>query len=120
LVHTLLAGRRAAGKRKLERPVALIDQQKLALDAVFADTVNADMQYHVFLTPLGDCEGLYVASQSAKGSEARELCGGKLDVPFDYRVVARRKGWENIRLEDVTDRAFDSGRVGTQPATTGP
>ncbi|MFB3923710.1 MAG: hypothetical protein ACE145_18450 [Terriglobia bacterium] len=103
------------GTGSLEQGVAVIQ-----LDPVFADIVNPDMAYHVFLTPKGDCEGLYVAAQAAAGFEVRELKGGKSNVPFDYRVVALRKGWEDIRLEDVTDRAYNPGRVGTQAATSGP
>jgi hypothetical protein len=83
------------------------------LDPVFADTVNVDMQYYVFLTPRGDCEGLYLASQSPKGFEVRELRGGKSNVPFDYRIVARRKGYESRRLEDATD--LDNIAVAGQP-----
>jgi hypothetical protein len=75
----------------------------IALDALFADTVNAETQYHVFLTPLGDCEGLYIASQSSKGFEVRELRGGKSNVSFDYRIVAHRKGYEDRRLDDATN-----------------
>jgi len=76
---------------------------RVPLDPVFAETANADMQYYVFLTPRGDCEGLYLASQSSKGFEVRELRGGKSDVPFDYRIVAHRRGFETHRLEDATD-----------------
>jgi hypothetical protein len=35
----------------------------------------------------------------------RELAGGKSNVAFDYRIVAKRAGYENQRLEDVTERA---------------
>lgn len=75
--------------------------------------MNLDMEYRVFLTPRGDCEGLYLASQSAKGFEVRELRGGKSDVPFDYRIVAHRKGYESRRLDDATD--LDNVTVAGQP-----
>ncbi len=32
------------------------------LDPVFAETVSTEVEYHVFLTPKGDCQGLYCAS----------------------------------------------------------
>jgi hypothetical protein len=58
----------------------------------------------VFLTPNGDCKGLYVASKTAGGFEVRELGGGTSNISFDYRIVAKRLGFENARMEDVTER----------------
>jgi hypothetical protein len=72
------------------------------LDQVFAQTVNGEMDYHVFLTPNGECEGLFVASKGAQGFEVRELRQGHSNISFDYRIMARRKGYENVRMEDVT------------------
>lgn len=72
------------------------------LDRTFAQTVNGEMDYHVFLTPNGDCEGLYVASKGAGEFEVRELHGGRSNISFDYRIMARRRGYENVRMEDVT------------------
>jgi hypothetical protein len=40
--------------------------------------VNANLEYHVFLTPNGDCKGLYVHQKTATSFEVRELGGGKL------------------------------------------
>ena len=73
------------------------------LDPVFAETVSTEHEYHVFLTPKGDCQGLYVASQSANAFEVRELRHGKGSVTFDYRVVAKRKGYEGERLVELND-----------------
>jgi hypothetical protein len=72
------------------------------LENTFAQTINSDLDYHVFLTPRGECEGLYVANVTARGFEVRELHHGSSSVTFDYRIVARRKGYENIRLADKT------------------
>lgn len=74
----------------------------VALDGVFAQTVNGDMDYHVFITPNGDCEGLYVAHKSAQGFEVHELRGGRSNIAFDYRIMAKRKGFENVHMQDVT------------------
>jgi hypothetical protein len=71
------------------------------LDTTFRETVNCEMSYHVFLTPSGDCQGLYVAEKTARGFEVRELRSGKSRVAFDYRVVARRRGFEAVRLEEM-------------------
>ena len=75
----------------------------VALDLTFAQTVNAGIEYHVFLTPRGDCEGLYVNNETATGFEVHELRGGRSNISFDYRIMARRKGYESIRLADMTD-----------------
>jgi hypothetical protein len=60
------------------------------------------MDYHVFLTPNGDCKGLYVTKKTANSFEVRELGGGKSSIAFDYRIMARRKGYEDVRMADKT------------------
>ena len=50
------------------------------LDATFRQTVNANLEYHVFLTPNGDCKGLYVHQKTATSFEVRELGGGNSHV----------------------------------------
>lgn len=75
----------------------------VALEPVFLQTVNTGMEYRVFLTPKGDCEGLYVANETPQGFEVHELRGGRSNVEFDYRILARRKGYENLRLQDRTE-----------------
>ena len=74
----------------------------IALDPTFATTVNTTADYHVFLAPNGDCKGLYVSQKSGGSFEVRELGGGQSSVAFDYRIVAKRSGYENARFEDVT------------------
>jgi len=70
----------------------------------FAQTITADANYRVFLTPSGDCEGLYVTNKTATSFEVRELKNGRSNVQFDYRIVAHRRGFEAARLPDVTKR----------------
>lgn len=74
---------------------------QVKLESVFAETVNPDLSYHVFLTPNGNCRGLYIAEKTATGFVVRELGGGKSTISFDYRVVVRRKGYEKVRLAEV-------------------
>jgi len=76
----------------------------VALDPTYASTVNTGESYHVFLTPNGDCKGLYIAAKTATGFEVRELGGGVSNISFDYRIVAKRKGYESARMEDVTSQ----------------
>jgi hypothetical protein len=55
----------------------------VTLDASFAQTVNGDVDYHVFLTPNGECKGLYVTRKTARSFEVHELHGGHSSVAFD-------------------------------------
>jgi hypothetical protein len=74
------------------------------LEQLFGQTVNTEMEYHVFLTPNGDCKGLYVAQKSATSFVVRELGGGTSSIAFDYRIMAKRKGYEGIRMADMTEQ----------------
>jgi hypothetical protein len=46
--------------------------------------------YHVFLTPEGDSNGLFVSRRTPTEFEVREQGGGDSDLMFSYRVMARR------------------------------
>jgi len=76
----------------------------IQLEPRFAKTISSQANYHVFLTPAGDCDGLYIANRTATSFEVRELKSGTSSVQFDYRIVAHRKGYESARLPDVTGR----------------
>jgi hypothetical protein len=74
---------------------------EVTFDPTFALTVNTNLDYHVFLTPRGDCEGLYVAQQTTHGFQVRELRAGRSSITFDYRIVAKRRGFESTRMQEV-------------------
>jgi hypothetical protein len=78
------------GTAKLKRGRAVVK-----LDADFGKVIKSG-DYRVFLTPEGDCRGLYVRRKSANRFEVRELMGGKSAIAFCYRIVGRRK--------DITSR----------------
>ena len=73
------------------------------LENVFAQTVNTGMGYYVFLTPTGNCKGLYISRQDRDSFEVRELGGGTSSISFYYRIVAKRRGYEDIRFEEFTE-----------------
>ncbi len=75
---------------------------QLTLEPLFAQTVHAGAGYHVFLTPRGDSRGLYVTNLTPTGFEVREQGGGTSNIEFDFRIVAKRKGYEALRLNPVT------------------
>ena len=102
-----------AGSSQLSNGSAVI-----SLESTFAQTVNTEMDYHVFLTPKGDCEGLYVSNETPTGFEVHELHNGHSNIAFDYRIMAKRKGYEQIRLEDKTQQmnmARPKRREGPRP-----
>jgi hypothetical protein len=88
------------GSGALEKGVA-----QVTIDSLFASTVNLEGEYHVFLTPLGDSNGLYVTNKTATGFEVRESGGGTSNIAFDYRIVAHRAGYEDLRMEPAPQSA---------------
>jgi hypothetical protein len=93
----------------------------VTLDPTFAETVNTGVEFHVFLTPGGDCKGLYVTNKSANSFEVHELGGGTSSIPFDYKIVAKRFGHETERLVDVTDRMrMETEQARMKPLADGP
>jgi len=96
------------GAAKLKRGRAVV-----TLDANFAKVIKRG-DYHVFLTPKGDCRGLCVRRQGGASFEVRELMGGTSSVAFSYRIVGRRKdirGHQRFAKIKVTLPVF-SGRRG--------
>lgn len=74
----------------------------VTIEPGFAQTVNTTIAYHVFLTPKGDCNGLYVTNEGSTSFEIRELQKGRSDLQVTYRIVAKRKGHEHLRLARVS------------------
>ena len=87
------------GEGQLAGGLAHID-----LDALFLETVTIDDQHpmRVFVQLNDDCNGVYVQRQ-ATGFQVMELGGGNSSAHFTYRVMAKRKGFENARLEAAPD-----------------
>lgn len=73
---------------------------RVALDPDFAAIVNSEA-YQVFLTPEGDCKGLFVGEKTAEYFEVRELQEGTSSLNFAYRIVAKRRDIVAPRLEVV-------------------
>jgi len=87
------------GSGTMQKGVALVK-----LDPAYAETVSETPDYHVFITPNGDSKGLYVINKTGASFEVRESGGGTSSLTFDYKIVAKRRGYETQRLIDVTDR----------------
>jgi hypothetical protein len=69
----------------------------VAIEPLFASTVDLTADYRVFLTPLGDCP-LYVAEKGATSFTVRAMGGQTCSIAFDYRILARPKGTVGTRM----------------------
>lgn len=61
---------------------------EVTLEATFAESLQSN-NYYVFITPLGDCNGLFIAEKSENSFIVKELGNGASNISFDYRVVAK-------------------------------
>ncbi len=86
-----------AGEAEMVKGTAVVQ-----LDSTYTQTVNTDTKYQVFLTPYGDCKGLYVTNRTANSFEVHELGGGTASLSFGYRIMALRRQYENVRFADHT------------------
>ncbi|MHB8645972.1 MAG: hypothetical protein ACYDAR_09325 [Thermomicrobiales bacterium] len=71
---------------------------EVTLDPEFAALIHTEA-YHVFLTPGGDCKGLYVTNKRATGFAVGELQAGTSSLLLTWRVMAKRKDIASNRLE---------------------
>jgi len=75
-------------------------QARIELDPIFLQTVTISEQHpmKVFVTLTGECNGVFV-KKCVDHFVVRELAGGDSSATFDWRIVAKRKGQEDTRLE---------------------
>jgi len=94
-------------------------QANVPLERTFASTIDRSRSYLVFVTPEGDCNGLYVTGKSASGFVVRELKGGRSTVAFQYRIVAHPYANNAARLP-VIAAAAAPGRTSLSSHIVGP
>lgn len=75
----------------------------VTIDPAFAKHLDTSRTYHVFLTPEGDSNGLYVTGKTASGFSVRESRHGTSTIAFDYRIVGTQRhialpNWTPVRL----------------------
>ena len=83
------------GMTQLQDGVAVVE-----IDPVFAETVNLSVAYHVFFTPVDGWAPIYVANKTSTSFELRDA-NDKADITLEYRIVARRLGYEDVRMVQV-------------------
>jgi hypothetical protein len=72
---------------------------EVELDTDFVAVLGIeDGEYHVFLTPEGDAQGLYVESRSARSFIVREQQAGTSNTTFSYRVAVKNEHRQPRRL----------------------
>ena len=72
----------------------------ITIEPIFAETVNLTEAYYVFVTPLSDC-ALYVDEKSPTSFAVHAMGTPSCSTTFDYRIVAKRLGYEDVRLAEV-------------------
>jgi len=79
---------------------------EVVFEEVFASIVNLEIDYHVFLTPLGqEPVLLFITEKTSTGFKVKGtgLDGNPVKCDLDYRIVAKRLGFENERLKELAD-----------------
>jgi len=81
----------------------------IELDPVFLETVSIDGRnpMKVFVQLQDECEGTFV-KPGRTGFDVIELRSGTSDARFIYRVLAKRKGFESVRLDVCEESRNDS------------
>lgn len=72
------------------------------IDPAFANTMDPQSNYMVFITPEGDSRGLFVTAKTLTGFAVRENQGGRSTLAFSYRIVAKPFGEHPVRLQMFT------------------
>jgi|SRR5579862_6110766 len=75
----------------------------VAIDPALAAALDPRKPYQVFVTPKGDCRGLFVASKTPRGFYVRELMGGRSSVAFSYRIAGAPATSRTARLPLYAD-----------------
>lgn len=101
------------GSGELVHGFAEVQMDSIFLEAV---TIDSDNPMRVYVTPKGNCKGLFVVKKE-RGFLVRELRNGASNVSFDWRVVAKRMHLEHVRLERIEDVLAEEGEPSTaQPS----
>lgn len=74
---------------------------EVRLDDIFLETVNTDYDYYVFLTPYSDDYSAKAAIYT-KNKHGFIVCGTPY-TRFDWRISAKQRGYERIRMEVMND-----------------
>lgn len=71
------------------------------IESEFLSTVNTTVAYHVFIQVEGPCNnaGVYVTNKTTSSFDVvQQNTGNDCNTSFSYRVTAKRKGYEALRM----------------------
>jgi len=103
------------------------------LDRMFLETVTINDSYPMLvqITLTADCKGVFVSEKTNRSFTVREIQSGASNATFDWEVAAKRKGYEDIRMEKITiieepqtqveglSTTVESGKEGVSSASGG-
>jgi hypothetical protein len=92
---------------------------QVTIDPAFVSVVNLSKTSHIFLTPQGDCNGLFVAEQSEGSFTVRELRGGTSSLTFTYRIMGLRADTDAPRF-GVNKSSVRSNSIGAPQIEAAP
>ena len=70
---------------------------EVKLDRKRRELLSETEDYHIFLTPLGETNGLCVVHRDKSGFKVKEVANGRNTLEFDYMIVGIKKGAEDIQ-----------------------
>lgn len=89
----------------------------ITIDPDLAINLNVSDEHplKVYITPEGDCNGVYVTNKSVNGFDVIELQGGLSNVPFSWQIVATRANEEYLTRDGKKEVADNSTRFPPAP-----
>jgi hypothetical protein len=84
------------GRGQLRQGIARVE-----VDPDFALVSQIGDDYHVFITPEGPSNPLYVTDRTSSGFEVREQGEGTSEISFSYRIMTRRTDARYGRLQQI-------------------
>ncbi len=91
----------------------------IALDELFLETVFIDQNHktRIFLQEEGESNGLIVIKDTdGKGFTVKEKNGGSSNIDFSYRVMAKRRFYQNQRFGVDSNQPFGNNLINAKDA----
>ena len=76
----------------------------IRLDPMFLETVTINKGHPMLVqvTLTVECNGVFISGQTERSFTVKELMAGRSNATFNWEVAAKRKGYEDERLEPFT------------------
>ena len=83
-------------------------QMQVNFDENFKKIVNADPNIVITVSPMGECNGLYVTNITENGFTVKELQNGSNSTAFSWIAIGTRTGFENVAISpEILTRTYD-------------